>query len=838
MPQFGPIIRTMKREAQTGVNIINNSFAHLSRFCPFLVALSTMLFVMNLSQTTCQARFSEDPHDQALIAFEQVSCLTTEQFSYNKDLIKTLGYTNLKVFKTFCSLPTILPHEAITVLKRLSTVRVKFDHVTIFNNFASQNGITMEEGWQLLNRMSGLKYAPSRALMGLSQLTSMSIVEVEQIIDQVLALDEAGHWAAKAFLLLPDHTVASITNGLKMLHSMNEHQRWAVESLCLVKDATVPFVFESMALIHTFSDSDARNVKSLLKLPQITQDSSLYWLKSYFTLELWGEESRYFSLSNEGKSTLLQAFNKSSHYFVWKINNLHDVTDRFGQEIGSGQLSGSSIGRLSQLFNRLAVSVRHRFGKSWRTGLDTGSRRTLINTLRQATTVARSQAAKDLTSANIYILLSHGSELYDSSFRNILVPVLKKRITNNFGDNLLQFLLAVDPNNNNVSNFIISLAQKGKLTTFFPKKAVEQEKVLDLVAESAFQDENSLILFSATFMKLLKIIEPVTRSYLIDKMLSYIENKNTVFTTQLRVILQYYLQEYPTLLGERNKEAIAKMIAQHGYIELNRFTTTAFEEWKSDGKLQSLSIFQSDDDGRKSFYSNCRTLLNNGYRPRVSTSYSLLPDGSTIGSRANRIVKSIAVQPTNGLGELYRLMRRHPIVVDWVRTIKKIQISHSVFIYQGDLVQQRLMEQFIKKGHEMFAQRGHSYWRKEQLFDPLTKLVQSGLINDQDFMAKQRFMSIGSCGGIRAYSELNNLFKNNVDILATVGSGKSIINDPYNQRFFEIIALAPDTISWKEVAAKTFHIFKQGLGEEYLQPGGLPAILHKIMDLKLQKNKS
>ncbi len=280
------------------------------------------------------------------------------------------------------------------------------------------------------------------------------------------------------------------------------------------------------------------------------------------------------------------------------------------------------------------------------------------------------------------------------------------------------------------------------------------------------------------------------------------------------------------------------MIAKYGYIELNRLTATAFQEWKRDGKLQSLSIFQSDDDGRESFFSNCRTLLNSGYKPRLSNSYSLLSEDSSILATSYRITKSINAQPTNGLVELYRLLARHSIVIDWVKRVNNIEIVHSVFIYQGEMAQQRLLKQFIKKGHEMFAQRGHSYWRKEQLFDPITELVQSGSINDQDLLAKQRFISIGSCGGIRAYSELNHLFKNNVDILATVGSGKSIINDPYNQRFFEIIAKAPDTISWKEVAAKTFHIFKQGMGEEYLQPGGLPAILHKIKDMKQQKNKS
>jgi hypothetical protein len=93
-------------------------------------------------------------------------------------------------------------------------------------------------------------------------------------------------------------------------------------------------------------------------------------------------------------------------------------------------------------------------------------------------------------------------------------------------------------------------------------------------------------------------------------------------------------------------------------------------------------------------------------------------------------------------------------------------------------------------------------------------------------------MSLGSCGGIRAYSELATLFNNNVDILATVGTGKAVINNPYNQFLFEAVAKAGQTLSWDDLSELSSKIFKQGLGEDYLQPGSLPAILHKIMDQK------
>jgi len=57
-----------------------------------------------------------------------------------------------------------------------------------------------------------------------------------------------------------------------------------------------------------------------------------------------------------------------------------------------------------------------------------------------------------------------------------------------------------------------------------------------------------------------------------------------------------------------------------------------------------------------------------------------------------------------------------------------------------------------------------------------------------------------------------------------------VINDPYNKNFFEVIARNPSEITWKDVAVQSAHIFGQNLGRDYLQPGSLPAILHKLLE--------
>jgi hypothetical protein len=129
----------------------------------------------------------------------------------------------------------------------------------------------------------------------------------------------------------------------------------------------------------------------------------------------------------------------------------------------------------------------------------------------------------------------------------------------------------------------------------------------------------------------------------------------------------------------------------------------------------------------------------------------------------------------------------------------------------------------------MFAQRGHSYWRRHQLFAPLEKLLATGRITVDKLQAKHRFLSLGSCGGIHAYLELGKLFGNRVDILATVGIGSSRINNEYNRKLLEVIAAAPAIRSWTEVADQMAAIFKTAEDRDYLQPGSLTAILQKTL---------
>ena len=795
----------------------------------FLLLL-TGLFFSAVFLGEVQARIPDKGYKKTAEAFARVACEDEELFHYKKDLIRSLSYTNKRALRAFARLEAITAEELVDALERLVFETISFDDLQLLEQFVTLEGADAQLSWQFLEKLAALDYSKGRAMTGFTLVDVVSARELLGYVDRVEKMPEAASWGLKAFLLLPGHTKGDIAIAMGILEKMNTQQRWAVEQCCRIQGINAHHALEIIQLLGSLSRTDAWNAKGLFK-QDITVEAAKSWVKYYFLESQQQKEWLYFARNPAEKAQFLAGLAEASDYVTWKINDLHSVTDTRGLEISAATLRGASKSYLRTLFNRLDWKTRQRFKNAFNDALNAEKKGSAISVLRKATSKARVQVGHDITTVHIYILLSKGSELYDSSFRDILVPILSDRIAERFEGNLLRFLLEVDPKNNHVSDFIISLAQRGKLAVFFPVEQQEQQRVLDLVTQSAFQDENSLILFSATFMKLLETIEPQTRTYLIAKMLSAIREKNTLFTVQLRVILQYYLQYYSEFVSEVDKIRIQMMMYEYGAVPLAHYTKTAFDEWKADGKLSSLSVFHSDDDGRQSYSSNCRYLSKNGYRPRVSKAYDfgVAPD---VLARARTLVRTYAASPSSTLKKMFRLQMQHPIAFDWVKQVRGIEVSHSVFIFQGEGIQQELLRQYIRGGHEMFAQRGHSYWRAEQLIDPIAKLIEEERVTDHDLLKKQRFMSLGSCGGIRAYSELATLFNHNVDILATVGTGKAVVNNPYNQFLFEAVANGSKDLSWDDVAARSARIFKQGLGEDYLQPGSLPAILHKMMDQK------
>ncbi|GAB4339264.1 MAG: hypothetical protein Kow0089_11940 [Desulfobulbaceae bacterium] len=766
--------------------------------------------------------------------YRNVPCLTAEELEYGAEVIAGLDYNSSRVFRRMCTMEGMNFEKSKEAWSTLTGEHLSFEQVLSYEEWSIPGPVHIDLGLAAVKAIGSLGYEAGRSFRGYCLLPDVSPEHTLEVIPLLKRLSEAQNRAFQGLLSLTDLQATQALDSLGFISRMDYYQARAADSLAGVPDMTTSQVMEALPLIRMLNMENAWNAATLYSMPEITPEKAWFWLVTFFANPRDIQERQFYGLAPADREILVRAFYRGGEELIWKINNLHAITDRFGLEISRRTLARVDHTWIRDRFAQLSPETRAAFSSSM---YGSSSKNRMIAILRQAVAAERKATARRLIGADIYALLSQGSELYDSSFRNILVPVLKEEIDRNFSGNLLAFLRAADPANILVSDFIVSLAQKGKLTTFFPEDSREQEQILDLVAASAFRDEDAVILFSATFMHLLEVLEPSARSFLIRRMAARAEEGNPTLTRLITVILQYYLEEFPDLLSDADRSSIARLIVRHGAVNLLQYIATPFFDWKEDNTLSSLSLFHPDDDGMDSFRSNARILMDSGYTLDFSDQFTVAPLDAPARKRAETAVRKARRGGGKGLAELFNAMQRDRFAVAFTRAVNNITISHAATIYSDESTQERLLERFLLSGAEMLAQRGHSYWRAEQLIDPLERLMQQGRITTDDLRARQRFLSLGSCGGVKAFSSLNRLFQGSVDILATIGTGLASINDPYNKTFFETVARNTAAMTWKDMARNLAFIFKGGHGRDYLQPGSLPSILHKLLDEEKNRAK-
>ncbi|MFW2368211.1 MAG: hypothetical protein ACN4GW_17480 [Desulforhopalus sp.] len=768
-------------------------------------------------------------YDETINILAELPQFSPQDLENSKQEIHALSYTQLRGLRAFSRLPDITGPEIKSLILELSETQLRFETVLLLDYFVSMPQATVELCKKLLDRLADVSFVTTRVVSSIPFMTGGDAISLLSLIDKVIGLDEPGAWAAKALFEQVSIPYAAFETGVEAIAVMPPNHQWAVEQFVRLKDMDTPTLLRGLKVIAKLSTSSAWNVRCLMiESPDLSSRAALVWIEDFFRFNAEEQDRWYSDLSVAERQLLLESYDSGSSELARKINNLHSVTDGFGREIGVDRLKGYSFHELEELYSGLHPRAREIWSQKMDSALQEKQRNSVVDLLYKATERARWEIANDLAAANIYILLAHGDRLYTSSFKNILVPLLKKRLDNYFDSDILSLITSADPNNTFSSMFVTSLAWKGSLTEFLPKTRSQQKRIVDLVAESAFKSDQSLMLFATTFKRFLNPLLPDARSHLVHLMLTHIEEGSRIISLQIRAILQFYLQTQPDLLSERDKDVITKMLSREGTLDFVPYQKTPFYEWTRDKLLSSLSVFHNDDDGRTSFLSNCRSLLKSGYSPEIAIYFSPEPLPRDVASGAKAIFDNITRDPESTLTELFRFAAKHPIVVDWKKTINGIQVSHTVTVYQTKEQQQRLLLLFFNNGYEMFAQRGHSYWRRHQLFSPLRALLTTGELSESQLQEKHRFLSLGSCGGMNAYLELGRIFSNQVDILATVGIGTSRINNPYNKRLLELIAANP-TMQWDEIAEQMDEIFQAAEDEDYIQPGSLPAMLHKIL---------
>lgn len=766
--------------------------------------------------------------ERTLEALSRVPGITAEQLESSREMVKTLDYTSMRVFRALCGLPDITAAEALRLLPGLAGEPINYEHLQLFEQFCALEGVTVAIALQALGEMKELDYVSVWAGVSLCRISALAPDQALAAIRMLRTMHDPARWAAKAFFEISGHSPDSVSQGLNSIRQFSADQSWAAEANSRIAAITVPQALINMAAISRIVSENIVNVKALLALEGMTGPEAHAWLTGYFSKPPTEHDADYRWLPAAKKTLLQQAYLNASDHVVRAINNLHSVTNSNGDEISDAQLASYSFGKLGTFFTRFPPETRSRFEARFAGQAKNGEKGAAIATLKQATSFARMETARRLSTANIYVLMTRVSVLYDSSFRLMLIPELHKRIAAEHQGSLLRFMQDVDPENMHVANFVSSLALKARLAMFLPADASGQEAIIGLVLASAFKDENNLVLFAATFEKLLDGILPATRGFLIDRMIFRARNP-TIFARLVRTILQYYLEGKPKILGVENAARISEVLAQYDSPPLAKYVKTPFAEWRQDGVLSGLSVFHGDDDGRNSFIANCSFLLGKGYLPRPSQRFSGVQTGGFEQAQLAALLKTVGRQENGSLARLYKFLKGTPLVVDFVKNVNNLQVSHSLAVYYDRETQQRLLTQFIRDGHEMYAPRGHSYWLNDHILGPLQHLMQQEIVSHEELAAKQRFVSIGACGGIKIYSDLTEIFCNKVDMLASLGAGKTTINNLYNWFLFETVATEGENISWKEMDRRAAFAFLEDPEKDYQLPGELPAILYKIL---------
>jgi hypothetical protein len=797
---------------------------------PWFLLILTLVCFLCIPSPASSSSLEDVVYEETIKLLAAIPGMESKDVEKSKQAIRTLSYTQLRVLRAFSRLSDITGPEAMSIIEELRDTELRFETVLLLDYFSSLPLATVPLSRNLVELVTDVSFAASRALSSLVHLTGIDAPPLLSLIAKVIQLEPPGAWAAKVLLELVDFPFAAVRDGVEMIAAMSPENQWVAEQFCQTGDMAPETLLRGFRVITGLSSSNSWNARALLREdPGLSSPAALVWLEDFFRLDVDEQERRFADFTIIKKRLLLKGYAGASAELAREINNLHSVTDAFGREIGVGRLQNYSFNELEELFLRLHPRAMTTWSERIYTAMHQEQKNHVVELLYQATEEARRETAIDLTGGNIYLLLAHGDILYTSSFKKILVPLLRNRFVSSFNSDIISLIRYFDPDNNYSSRFISSLAWKGSLTEFLPASSIQQQQLIDLIAESAFTGEQALLMFATTFTGLLHSLHPEARSHLVDLMLQHIDRDMEIFSLQLQTILQYYLQRQTGLLSERDKEAITAMQTRKGSVDFSPFLKTPFQEWTRDKKLSSLSVFQQDDDGRASFLSNCTALLKNGYHPELAENHDSEPLPDEDFAALQGLFQNMYRAPEFTVAELFRFLAKHPILVHWKKTVNSIHIIHTVTLYRTKERQQELLLFFFNSGYEMFAQRGHSYWRRHQLFSPLEALLATGRIDVHQLQAKNMFLSLGSCGGIHAYLELGRIFGNRVDILATVGMGSSRINNRYNRMLMEVIAANPTLQSWTEVARQMDTIFQTAEDKDYLQPGSLASILHKTL---------
>jgi len=814
------------RQNQNNVTIFHRSATKVKMRSQHIIDIKVLLLIFLLLPLAAVSQTNDAVHQETLRIYKATQTTTRQNDALIWENIRQLSYVQSRLLRSFCRLQKVSGFEIKQFSEELLEKTVPFETAELLDTFATLPGANSVGYKRLLLLLDGTPHSTITVLHKLIRVPALQSDGYLLIVKQASTMDASALWALKAVLEKVQQPDISIKALLQQLNQLSTSQQWLVEKVFTIIPASALSI-KTIATIGTLSSTATINMMAILNNSTFDSNKALYWLDAFFRHSPMQQEEIYAGFDPLQKQKILKIYELGASELIHEINRHHDVTDRFGREISNSRLKSLSKKQLADVFERLHPKIKLRWYDTFHNAIAANNLKDINSVLHQATKQSQIETVKELTCANLYVLLSRGSQLYTSSFRNVLVPHLRAKIQNVFPRGLLQFLHTIDPTNIYTSRFISNLIRRGQLALFMPENHKQQLLILDLVEQSAFSSSESILHFSVSFDTLLARLGHQARSYFIEKIIVQLESGEKNIAAPIQLMLEDYVAGEN--ITEQDRRTIQSVLDNRSPISTEMYTRTPFQEWLSDDHLSSLSVFQNDDDGYGSYVSNSIGLLTNGYVPHLSANFTPSPYETTQPNLIQNLLAETHKNPYRALNELFHLSCKSPIIIDWIKEVGNVVITHSTGIYQNNKNQTYLLKQFMQLGYEMYCQRGHSYWLRRQLQTPLAKIVEDDITFLKTVENKQRFLSLGACGSIESYLNLGKALAGHVDILATLGTGRTKINNMYNRTLFEIIASHPLLTSWQDVSKLTEPIFTENDEKDYLQPGSLPSLVHKMI---------
>lgn len=714
----------------------------------------------------------------------------------------------------------VAPSAVFSVWRKIAGIKISYKAAELLGRLYALQWLEPAQAMLLLEKISPL---PHRALETLELLVRHGHVTAyfpEALLPLLTSMKDTAHWAAQQYFSRVPPQPSRLVADLAAINGLSSNSAVALES-CLGKmDGSVapPAL---LSLLSGRPDAAAWAVATMCRTSRRSLAEEIGFAHSFLLQPPEERTTRYLAMSDTEKSFALHLYEGAAGWAVGRLNRLHGVTDGIGAEFNDNFLFVMPDDELLVLFHDLAGNAAADLTMEMERARQQQDRKAMVRLLKKVARDTRRALVRQLSDVELFVLLAVGEPLYDSSFRDVVVPELLSRRVSHAG--IMAMAKRLDPRELLLDRVLVNLARRGVLLRFLGKSPAEEKKTVQRINAIAFSSVEGALDFSVSLERIVPALSPNARLLLVEGLAAAVDNCGDPTLRQLFATMAVFFQEQLSR-QEKNPARISRILASLSRDAL--VTAAPFASWAADGKIRGLSMFQADDDGWRSFDGFCRELLQRGYRPEMAAD---LPPA--VGTVYDHELRATVAQVTRTTPHLLRLVHRLLYygggAVDFVRDRQGVKLVQTVSLNLGEERQQQILRWYLSDGMEILSQRGHSYWRRSQILAPMASLRNANRL-PTPVAVPRRFVSLGSCGSMKAYWETVRLFDGSADVLATVGVGASRVNDLFTILLAEFAAAHPAS-TWGDVREKLAPVFDRWHGRGYIAPWNLPYYLGRTL---------